>query len=200
MVSASRRQRLQLAGLLVLLGVVGRLLLLDYANVETVLVASMLAGLLLGGLYLLAVPLVILLVTDAILYGTSYGNLYPLEAVLGLSAFVYTGFLFVSVVGRSLRGRVLLRVKGVALLTTASVPATILYDVWTAFGDWLFLARYAGLGLLEVYQLQVPFTLMHVMSSLIFVPLFGTAFLVLDRHLASAEVPGPAPQDGPEPS
>ncbi len=54
-------KKLPWAAVLVLVGVVGRLLLAPYPNVETVLAASLLAGLLLGGLYVILVPVLIML-------------------------------------------------------------------------------------------------------------------------------------------
>src|SRR6266581_3439430 len=88
-------------------------------------------------------------------------------------------FLFVTIMGRRIRPRVLFRVKSVALLTTISVPLTVTYDLWTALGEWYFLTRPFGVGLATTLYLQVPFTLYHLLSSLIFVPLFGSMFLFL---------------------
>jgi hypothetical protein len=44
-----------------------------------------------------------------------------------------------------------------------------------------------GSSFWTVLQNQVPFTLYHLLSSMVFVPLFGTLFLLL--HLALAEAP-----------
>src|SRR5207247_7723721 len=100
-------------------------------------------------------------------------------AMTGVTFFVVSGYLFVALVGRRIRPRILFRVKSVALLTTISVPITIGYDLWTAFGEWYFLTRPFGVTLAMMLEAQVPFTLYHVLSSLIFVPLFGCAFLLL---------------------
>src|SRR2546425_948143 len=104
---------------------------------------------------------------------------------------VLVGFL-----GRRIRPRVLFRVKSVALLTTISVPVTIAYDLWTAFGEWYFITRPFGVGIRTVLEAQVPFTLYHLLSSLIFVPLFGSIFLFLHAYgwparTPSATVPDP---------
>src|SRR2546425_952309 len=85
---------------------------------------------------------------------------------------------------------------GVALLTTISVPVTIAYDLWTAFGEWYFITRPFGVGIRTVLEAQVPFTLYHLLSSLIFVPLFGSIFLFLHAYgwparTPSATVPDP---------
>jgi hypothetical protein len=78
-----------------------------------------------------------------------------------------------------------------ALLATVSIPATLLFDVWTAFGDWVFIAGPRGVSLATVYYLQVPFTLIHLASSIVFVPLFGSIFSYLTPAPASLAVPEP---------
>jgi hypothetical protein len=179
------RRTVALAGLLIALGVVGKLLLLRYANIETVLVASLLAGSVLGRWWTVLVPLGTLAILQPILWGTQYPG-YEIEAMLGITFFVVTGFVFVGLAGRSVRRRVLARVGSVALLTTISVPLTLAYDVWTDIGDWYFIFRPAGIDFLTVLEWQIPFTLYHILSSLLFVPLLGSSFLVL-AHLRAPE-------------
>jgi hypothetical protein len=77
------------------------------------------------------------------------------------------------------RRRVLFTTRSMALLATVSIPATLLFDVWTAFGDWVFIAGPRGVSLATVYYLQIPFTLIHLASSIVFVPLFGSIFSYL---------------------
>lgn len=181
-VSHQRRMRaLQLALGLVALGVLGKLALMQFANFETVFVASLLAGSLLGRWYTVAVPLAILLVLQP-LYWTALHGGFALEAMAGISFFVCTGYLFVSLGGRLVKPRIVLRLGSVALLTTLSIPLTIAYDLWTDLGEWYFIARPAGISLFTVLQMQIPFTLIHLLSSLVFVPLFGSAFLLLKHH------------------
>lgn len=180
------RRTISLGLLLIALGVLGKLVLLPYANIETVFVASLLAGSVLGRWWTVIVPLSILAILQPLAWGALYPG-YELEAVLGITFFVVSGFVFIGLAGRSVRRRVVLRVKSVALLTTISVPLTIAYDVWTDVGDWYFLFRPAGIDFVTVLWWQVPFTVYHVLSSLIFVPLFGSGFLVL--ALAPVKVP-----------
>jgi hypothetical protein len=89
---------------------------------------------------------------------------------------------------------VLLTTRSMALLATVSIPATILFDVWTAFGDWMFIAGPRGMSLVTVYYLQIPFTLIHLASSIVFVPLFGSIFAYLTP--APSHLPIPEPTDG----
>jgi hypothetical protein len=194
-------KKFRAALILIAIGVVGRLLLLNLANVETVLVASLLAGSYLGGIYVLIVPLSIMLSTDAIIYVTRYPGFYPLETIALLPLFVYSGYVLISLMGYATRRRHLaFRLKSIAVLTTISVPLTIFYDVWTATGMWLTIASKPPINLTiwQTYALQVPFTLIHILSSLIFVPIFGTIFLYYLSQPSEVDEPTSAPADETE--
>ncbi len=187
--------KLDLAFLLILVGVGGRLLLLRVANVETVLAASMLAGAFLGWRYAMLVTLAVMGVSDAVVYALGDGGEFGLRAILGITAFTWSGMAFAGFIGAATgRRRVLLTTRSMALLATVSIPATILFDVWTAFGDWMFIAGPRGVSLVTVYYLQIPFTLIHLASSIVFVPLFGSIFAYLTP--APSHLPIPEPTDG----
>lgn len=171
-----RRTRI-LGVLLIVLAVLGKVLLRQFANIETVFVATLLAGSLLGRWWTVLVPLGALAILQPLEWSLTPG--YALNAMTGIAFFVMSGYVFVALIGRRVRPKVLLRVKSVALLTTISVPLTIAYDLWTAFGEWYFITRPFGVDFSTVLEAQVPFTLYHLLSSLIFVPLFGSAFLFL---------------------
>src|SRR3989441_2916547 len=165
---------------LIIVAVVGTFLMHSYANIETVFAASLLAGSLLGRWWTILVPLTALAVLQPLEWSTTYAG-YGLNAMTGITFFVVSGYVFVGFLGRRIRPKVLFRVRSVALLTTISVPITIGYDLWTAFGEWYFLTR-SLVPLATMLEAQVPFTLYHLLSSLIFVPLFGTAFLFLHAY------------------
>lgn len=176
------------------MGIGGRLLLVRVANVETVLAVSMLAGALLGWRYALFVTLAVMAVSDVAIYMMGLGAGFGFWPIVGITAFTWSGFVFVGLLGaRAGRRRILFRTGSIAWLATVSIPATVLYDVWTAFGDWVFLAGPRGVPLETVYLLQIPFTLIHLASSLVFVPLFGTIF----TYLAGADVPAPSVEGTP---
>ncbi len=171
------------AAILIVTGIVGRLALARSANIEPVLVLSMLAGATLGRHYVILVPVAILAVTDPLIYTFVYRSTYSPVSILGLGLFMYSGFVFVAAVGGFvMRRRLVWRTKTVAIFTAISVPLTVAYDVWTAFGDWLFLASGFGRTLQEVFVMQVPFTLIHILSSLLFAPILGTTFLAMHLH------------------
>ncbi len=180
--------------LLILVGVLGKLVLVRYANIETVFVASLLAGSLLGRWWTVLVPMTTMLLLEPFLWGNAHVD-YALEAVFGVTFFVITGFVFVGLAGRAVKPRILFRVGAVAFLTTISVPLTLAFDVWTDIGDYYFVFRPMGTTFWTVLQNQVPFTLYHLLSSIVFVPLFGTLFLMLHNHLAEAPAGTASPQD-----
>lgn len=175
-----RRTRI-LGVFLIVVAVLGTYVMHAFANIETVFVASLLAGSLLGRWWTVLVPLSALLILQPLEWSTAYHG-YALDAMTGISFFVMSGYVFIGLLGRRIRPKVLFRVKSVALLTTISVPLTIAYDLWTAFGEWYFLTRPFGVSFATVLEAQVPFTLYHLLSSLIFVPLFGTSFLFLHAY------------------
>ena len=172
-------KKFRVALLLIAIGVVGRILLLNVANIETVLVVSLLAGSFLGGIYVIFVPISTMLITDLIVYVAKYPGFYPLGDITLLALFVYSGYVFVSLLGAATRRRLIFRLRSIAILTTISIPLTVFFDVWTATGMWLTISGKPpmSLTLLQTYVMQVPFTLLHILSALIFVPIFGTIFL-----------------------
>lgn len=181
-----RRTRI-LGVLLIALAVLGKVVMRQYANIETIFVAALLAGSLLGRWWTVLVPLSSLAILQPFEWSLNSG--YALNAMAGITFFVVTGYFFVAVIGRRVRPRILLRVKSVALLTTISVPLTIAYDLWTAVGEWFFITRPLGVSLEVLLQGQAIFTLYHLLSSLIFVPLFGSAFLFLQASGWPAKTP-----------
>ncbi|HYM39737.1 MAG TPA: hypothetical protein VEY12_06290, partial [Thermoplasmata archaeon] len=90
----------------------------------------------------------------------------------------------------------------VALLTTLSIPLTVAYDLWTDVGQYYLIAQPMGLTFWNVLELQVPFTLYHLLSSLIFVPLFGMGILYLHEVAwpSTAEQPTQSPTDPSKPA
>jgi hypothetical protein len=133
--------KITLAALLILIGVLGRILLIQYANIETVLAICLLSGVLLGGIYCITIPLAVMLISDWWIYTyTNYAVSFGLNAILGLTFFTWSGFLVVGVIGFSMKKRFVYNMGGVAVLSGVGVLATIFYDAWTAFGFWYFIA------------------------------------------------------------
>jgi len=167
---------------LILVGVVGRILLYRYANFETVLVVSLLAGALLGRIYALVVPLVTMAISDVAIYSLGFGHSYGVVAILGITMFTWTGYTFVGFIGSSLKGRIICVTKSVALITGAGLIATLIYDIWTTLGYWYFLLPHTPGYLGFAFVQLAPFTIYHLMSSLMLIPLLGTIFIYVHEN------------------
>src|SRR5881396_1580587 len=99
--------RTQILGIfLIIVAVTGTLVMRRYANIETVFVATLLAGSLLGRWWTVLVPLSALAVLQPLEWGTTYRG-YMMGAMAGITFFVVSGYVFVGLLGRRLRPRVL---------------------------------------------------------------------------------------------
>lgn len=167
MVKKIELQRLMLAALLIMIGAVGRILLLPYPNIETVMAVTLLAGCLLGGIFAIIVPCAVLLITDLYI-----GNNY-------IFLFTWSGFAMVGLIGHFLRDKTEASAKFVSMLTGIGIGATLLYGLWTNLGWWYLFYAHTVENLVLVYVLGIPFMLRHLLSSAIFVPLISAPLLYL---------------------
>lgn len=165
-----KRKKFLFALALLGIGVIGRMLLTPYPNIETVLVVTMLAGCMLGGLYTFIIPISVMAITDFFI-GTN-----------GIFLFTWSGFALIGFLGYLLRNKRQASPKFVGTLVGVGLGATVLYDIWTAFGWWYLMHPHtlASLGL--VYLLQIPFTLRHLISTAIFVPSVSIPVLYVYEH------------------
>lgn len=152
------------------IGIVGRMLLTSYPNMETVLVVTMLAGCMLGGIYTFVIPILVMAVTD-FLIGTNW-----------IFLFAWSGFAFIGFWGYLLKNKRKASLKFVATLFGIGLGATLAYDIWTAFGWWYLMHPHTLGSLGLVYLLQIPFTLRHLVSTAIFVPLVSIPVLYLYEY------------------
>ena len=171
------------AVLLIIIGVCGRILLVQYANIETVLAIALLSGVILGGLFCIIVPLAVMLLSDLWIYWfTDYGLTFGTGAIIGLTFFTWSGYIMIGLIGRFVKPKVAYTVKGVAVVVGVGLIATLIYDLWTVTGYWIFMTPRTPDWLIRVLAMQVPFTIYHLISSLIFVPLFTTIFMYVHEH------------------
>jgi len=171
-------KKLNLAMLFIALGV-GLRIVLTYPNIEPVLAISMMAGLLLGGAYAFIVPLAIMIISDYAIYALQYEGMFGWEIILGISFFTWTGMMFVGYVGTRMKPKLLFRMRGIGVFTGVAVILTILYDLWTVVGI-ILLIPWASPG--HILVAQIPFTIYHILSTLIFVPLFGTGYVYMKEY------------------
>jgi hypothetical protein len=174
------KKKLETAIIIIALGVSLRAALSHYlnSNIEPVLALSLLAGLILGSWYALAVPLVMMVLSDWLVYALDYGDLFGWRVILGISFFTWTGMLLAGAMGRVIRPKFLFRLKGVAVFTGVALVVTIIYDVWTMVGYMLVLDQPLGVTLTG----QIEFSIYHILSTLVFAPLFGTIYIYVHEY------------------
>ena len=195
-----RRLRLMMAASLVCIGVAGRLAFRGFMPPGNELVAfdlwisigavSVLAGSLLGRNYGIAVPLLAMafsdLYIDTVLIGG--GAVFILE----IAVFTWTGFAMVGVMSSYLGKSADFSPRGLTILTGSGIVGVLVFDAWTNFGVWLgpFYAHNAA-GLVLCYTMALPFTIGHLVSTAMILPVMALPFLYLAR------TPDGAPTDTP---
>jgi len=185
------------AAIFIGIGVCVRLALLNLnvPNLEPVMALSLIAGMVMPLALAAIVPIAMMAVTDFLIYTFRLGGQYGIVPILGIAFFVYTGFVMATVVGKALRRRYALKVGNLGVIVFAGVLVTLVWDVWTVFGIWYFLDAANPATLATRFEWQASFTIIHVASSLIFIPLFGSGYMLLTEH--KAEIPSSAPANEP---
>ena len=165
--------------ILIVLGVSIRIALSGYANIEPVLAIAIIAGLVLGRFYAFLVPLVTMAISDMAIYAFHLEGAFGWKIILAISFFTWTGMLFAGFVGTWAKPRLLFSMKGIGVFTGVAVWVTIIYDMWTVVGTILIIPWASPEKILIA---QVPFSIHHILSTLIFAPLFGTGYYYLAEY------------------
>lgn len=174
-------QRLILALILIGVGIIGRICLKEllppgsswcmFDMFAAVAVFALLAGCLLGGVFTFIVPISIMLISDIYL-----GNTY-------IFLFTWSGFTFVGLLGYALRNKVSYTPKFILSLTGTGILGVLVYDLWTNFGWWLGpFYPHTVEGLALCYLMALPFTLGHLISTLVVVPLVSIPAVYIYKY------------------
>jgi len=166
-------KKVEIAAMLIALAVSIRIILAPYPNIEPVLALSMMAGLILGGWYALIVPLLMMVLSDLAIYTLDYGDILGWDIIIGISFFTWSGMILAGYAGRKVKPRFLFRMKGVAVFTGVALVMTLVYDLWTIPGYMIVFKAPLWVALTG----QVIFSVYHILSTLIFAPLFGTIYI-----------------------
>ena len=179
-VQKSNYQRMLLACIFILIGVLGRILLRDflpslphwtmtiYGITQPVFILDMffvvgvfalLSGVLIGGYYSIIVPLGIMFITD--IY---YGNTF-------IFLFTWSGFALMGLLAYFAKNKVSVTIKSILPVMGVGIGSILLYDLWTNFGCWLMWYPATLNGLFTCYILALPFTVWHLLSTLLALPL-----------------------------
>ena len=171
-----------------MIGVFGRFVLVSYVgipNLEIITVLALIAGIYLGGVYMIIVPLAIIFLSDLVI-----GNNY-------IFIFTWTAFMFIGLFGYLSRKKIChscgetchsrtetrfsinsggnpvsktnYRFQNSVYLALAS---SIFFYLFTNFGWWLMSGMYEHTlsGLIRCYYMAIPFFRNNLMGNLIFVP------------------------------
>ena len=137
-------------------------------------IASVLAGVLIGGVYSLLVPLGAMALSDLIL-----GN----GPIL---LFTWSGFAVMGLLGlASRRSRAPTATYALAL-TGVGVAGILVFDLWTNLGWWLLFYPHTLPGLATCYTMALPFMLGHLLTTTAALPLVALPLLYLERNRARA--------------
>jgi len=178
------RNKLETAIAIICLGIALRVILrtalegTDIGNIEPILPLALLAGFILGGWYSLWVPLVMMVLSDVALYALGGSGFLGWDFILGVTFFTWSGMMLAGYAGKALRPRMLLRMRNMAVFTGVGIAMVLVYDTWTMIGWWLV----SGTSFELVLAGQVTFTIYHILSTLIFVPLFGTGYIYIKEY------------------
>lgn len=158
-----------------ILGFVGRIVLHDYPNFETVMVASFLSALVLPRNWTFVVTISMIVSSD--IYLGYFGG-------SRIILFTYSGFLFVSILTSMFKNKIKggIKPETVYKFGGSGILVTLMYDVWTNFGVFLLNYNHTLDNLILVYILGLPFMLYHLISSLVTFTLIGFPFYAFFTH------------------
>jgi len=178
------RRKMEKAFFIIALGILLRIIIRSalenttIGNIEPILPLALIAGFILGGWYSLWVPLVMMVLSDIMLYAMGVGGLLGWNFILGITFFTWSGMMMAGFIGKSLKPRMILRMKNMAVFTGVGIVTVLIFDAWTVIGMWLLDNR----SMQEILAGQVTFTVYHVLSTLLFVPLFGTGYVYIKEY------------------
>ena len=195
-----RKLRLMMAASLVCIGVAGRLAFRGLMPPGNELVAfdlwisigavSVLAGSLLGRNYGIAVPVLAMAFSDMYIDTVLIGG--GAVFILEIAVFTWSGFAFVGILSSYIGRSADFSPRGLTMLTGSGIAGVLVFDAWTNFGVWLgpFYAHNAA-GLALCYTMALPFTIGHLISTAMVLPVLALPYLYLARTPDSTPIGSP---------
>ena len=161
---------------LITVGIVGRLALEAYPNIETLTAVSIIAGALLGPYLGLVVALFSVVGSDMVIGNTNI-LLYTWSAwtVIGISS---------ALLKRHSRSRVMVWMDSLKF-TGFGVVTTFFFFLWTNFGVWHLSGMYPHTldGLMLSYFNGLPFLRNQLLGNLLIVPLLSVVTLAVTKYV-----------------
>lgn len=164
--------KLTLAVMLIAFAVFGRILLIDMPNVETLTIAALLAGSLLGGMYTIIIPLSAVALSDMFI-----GN----DPIM---IFTWSAWAFVGLLGLLLR-KSKKDYKYGFKITGLGIVASLIFFGWTNFGVWAMWNMYPHTwsGLIQCFVMALPFLKMSLIGNLIIVPSVSFTLVAVNKFI-----------------
>jgi hypothetical protein len=193
------RQKILLAGLLVAIGVLGRIngivnpwdqpseLGLGLDVFFVIAAISIFSGVLLGKYYALIVPISVIIISDIF-----YAFVDPVNALIYttyLFLFTITGYVFIALIGLYTKKKSKLNITFIPKILGAGIIGIIIYDLWTNLGFWISFSRAfpeylpptLG-GLFTAYAGGIPMMIWHVLSGGIAIAIVVTPLVYLKER------------------
>lgn len=194
------KQKVLLAGLLVAIGVILRIVLHDFFNgianpwaefgfldvfFITALVA-IISGILLGKYFTIIVPLSVLVITD-VFYALVDPSANVALFTSWLFLFTLSGYVIMALMGFYTKKKSKLNISFIPKILGVGILTVIIYDLWTNFGFWLSYSKMGwypqtleGLGM--VFAGGLPFMLWHILSTAIALTIVVVPMVYLKEH------------------
>jgi hypothetical protein len=160
---------------LILIGVVGRFVLIDFVsipNFEIITALTLISAVFLGRIWAFVVPLSIIAITDAAI-GNGSVLLFTWSAFAMIGAL---GMLYKNAKPQAMKAR--FEILG---LTGMGIVSSVFFFLYTNFGWWMVSSMYPHTldGLIQCYAMGLPFFKNNLIGNLIFVPMFSIAAVFL---------------------
>jgi hypothetical protein len=160
---------------LIAFGSIGRFFLVEAVgipNLEIVTSLSLIAGVMLGGMFAFFVPFAIILITDIYFGNTS------------ILLFTWSAFIIIGFLGWFLRRNKDFSFYFISKMTCLGIVSSLFFFFYTNFGWWLLsgMYSYSWHGLIQCYTMALPFLRINLLGNLFFVPLFFTLFLFVWKY------------------
>jgi hypothetical protein len=167
---------------LIALGVLGRVALRPFVPAGSAWIAfdlfavmgiiSLLAGVLLGGKYGIAVPLTAMAISDLVL---GNGMIF---------IFTWSGFALMGYLGVRSRKMAAEGASRALTLTGVGVAGILAFDLWTNLGWFLIFYPHTAAGLATCFALAVPFMVGHLLTTAALMPAVSMGALHLQANAA----------------
>lgn len=167
-----KKTKIIFAFFLIAFGAIGRVILKDLPNIETITVSALLAGSVLGGSYAVIVSLSIVALSDMYI-----GN----DSIL---IFTWSAWAIIGIFGGLIHKNRKDDYKFVLKITGLGFIASLFFYFYTNFGVWLLWHMYPHTlsGLIQCYFMGLPFLRNNLVSDLIFIPAASTAFVLFLKY------------------